>query len=288
MSGDTIERPPQPKEGKTGPIKYHNPCGDVLLWPAPLELHKGTSIHQGPNGTKENWIRYAVDNLVAFIPPKGSKCKQYGYMQFVNRTATDTKTKQPVTRYSHPWQPDIKDWDKRAKKTFLDPMELLYDPNLVEVDKAHNAVVRRDGPGYDHPPGKPPKDLSLHWDYKVYIICQDAEGALKVVGLLEFSFDIDIDAQGVPTLRAPEKGKPGYPNLTSICCNQNDTFDTWIDQWHAHNVLPGQSMKSLRELFSVMPQLVDESVRSRRALHFIENTGRGVARPSTSRPGRCR
>ncbi len=274
MSGDTIERPPQPAEGHAGAVRHHNPCGDVILWPAPFQLAKGTSVHDGPNGTKENWIRYAVDNLVAFVPPPGSKCKEYGFMQFVNRTATNTTNHQAVPAYSHPWQPDIRGWNQRPRKTFLDPMELLYDPALVEVDRAHHALIRRDGPGYDFPPGRPPKNLTLHWDFKIYIVCKDAEGALKVVGLLEFSFDIDIDDKGVPTLRAPAEKQPGYPRLTSICCNQNDAFDTWIDQWHAHNVMPARPMKSLRAMFSAMPQLVDESLRTRRALHFIENPSR--------------
>ena len=66
---------------------------------------------------------------------------------------------------------------------------------------------------------------------------ETATGAedLRVAAMLEFSFDIEIDAQGVPELKAPDKGKPGYPQITWICCNTNDAFDAWIDRWHAHS-----------------------------------------------------
>lgn len=277
MSGDTIERPPQPKPGSPGGITHHNPCGDVIIWPWPMQLDRGTSIHNRPDGGKETWIRYAVDNLVAFIPPRGSRCKEYDFMQFVMRTATNTKTGNAVPRYAHPWRPDINGWEQRQPPTFLDPMELIYDPNLVSIDRAHHALIRRDGPGYDFPPGQPPKDLTLHWSFKLYIICKDATDALKVVALIEFGFEIAIDGQGVPTLNLPAAvGDDGYPNLTSICCNTNDAFDEWIDQWHAHTVVPNRPLKSLRKLYSTMPKLIDESVRSRRVLHYIENTGPAV------------
>jgi hypothetical protein len=80
------------------------------------------------------------------------------------------------------------------------------------------------------------------------------------------------DGNGVATLKAPGKGQPGYPQLTSICCKPSDAFDKWIDQWHAHNIGSGNAdaPKSLRSLYTAMPIIVDESVRSRRALHFVE------------------
>jgi hypothetical protein len=272
MSDDTQERPPQPKEGSDKAITHHNPCGDVILWPNPLVLQKGTVVRDGPNHTKETRIRYSVDNFVAFIPPKGSKtCTKCSFMQFVNRSATDTATSQPSAKYSHPWQPDIKDWNKRKSPTFLDPMELIYDSDLVEHDTAHHALVRRDGPGFEYPAGQPPVSLLLHWDYKVYIVCKDADDTLKLVGLLEFSFDIEIDDKGVPTLKAPGKGQPGYPKLTSYCCNYNEDFLTWIDQWHAHNLAgKGDAPKSLRSFYSALPAMVDETIRSRRALYPVE------------------
>lgn len=271
MSDETVERPPQPKPGHPGAITRLNPCGDVILWPWPLELHRGTTTHQNPKTkTKETRIRYAVDNLVAIVPPKGRRCPRYDFMQFVQRTGTDTTTGNAVPRYSHSWHPDIKDWDKRPAPTFLDPSELIYDPTLVTHDPTHDALIRRDGPGYEYPPGHPPKNLRLRWDFKLYVICHDAGGALKVVGLVEFGFEIVIDAKGVPTLNVPSPNQPGYPQFTAICCNTNDAFDAWIDQWHAHNVIPGHPLKSLRTLYSLMPKLVDESVRTRRTPHALK------------------
>ena len=158
-------------------------------------------------------------------------------MQFVKRETHDAGPDgapgAPRPDESFDWNPDTRDWPDRTLKKFLDLRELIYEGDLVGPAKPPPGMSRRDGPGLAFPPGRPPKSLSVSWHFRVYVVCR-SEGGIKVIGLLEFGFRIWTDANGVATLVWPAPGDPDFPKLTKICCNPDDTFQTFIDQWHYH------------------------------------------------------
>ena len=71
MGDETIERPALPKEGSDKAVTQRNKCGLVVLYPNPLELQKGTIVHED-GATKETWTRYSVDEFIAFSPDRKS------------------------------------------------------------------------------------------------------------------------------------------------------------------------------------------------------------------------
>lgn len=274
MSDDTTttERPPMPKQGHGGPVSADAACGTVFMQPNPLALNSAVYYEIDPaTHAKTQMIRYSVDNYVGFVPPPGSPC-DYWFIQSVERTTTqldangnDTGNKVPAM--SHEWQPDIAGWSK-TKKKFLDPKELAYDPKLVERQKKPRALRRRDGPGYSTPRNNPAKSLKMHWNFKTFIICDCPDG-LKLAALVEFSFDVLIDKNGKPSLQSVKT------QATTFCCQFNDDFYEWIDQWHAHTPLASGSgeKKSLREYYSAIPKLIDEALRARKAFEKLSSPG---------------
>lgn len=273
----TRTRPPRPHRGRrrgstpSGVREARQEgCGAWFLQfiPDPPQLVQGNITVTRENGAREQHRRWSLDNVVYFYPNLDNECQGYEFMQFAKRTVSvlnpdGTDSGRVVRRLSHDWQPDVEGWKDRAVKKFLDLGEIIYNGDRVH-DVNPKGRRRDDGPGFSYPFGHPPKNRKFCWEFKLYVVC---DGGAKVVGKLEFSFCIIVGADGAPRLEFPAEGEEGSPSRQDICCNVDESFMEWIDQWHAHTPLsglprePGERRQELRQMRS----LVDESMKTRRS-----------------------
>lgn len=208
---------------------------------------KGTE-YKGKGKNKKQHTRWSFDHLIYFFYNPKNNCKDYAFMQFVERKTKRLKFTgdkytelSEIPKMSHEWQPDIEGWDKRTTKGFVDPTEILYKLQSRTKDgqkktKAHGAegIVRRDGPGYSYRKGtRKPRNLKISYKFRVYVVC-DVLTDLKVVGFVEYAFSIVVNQHGIPHL---EFSKPSlWENFTgtTVCCNKSKAFDTWISKWRIY------------------------------------------------------
>ena len=276
MSNGTLTRPILPQGGRPGKPpdgvseQRNKGCGAwfVMFIPFPPRLVSGREQIRRPDKSTETRRRWSLDNVVYFYPNLRNDCKNYGFIQFVKRTSHKTnaagENHEPEPRYTHEWQPDVEGWGERKTKKYTDLGEIIYDGGRVHK-VSPKGLSREDGPGLAHPWGRPPKNLRIAWEFKLYVVCDD--GA-KAVGLLEFGFGIHFDSQGRPSLEFPAAGEDGHPKLHEYCCQGNDDYFEWIDQWHYHpklSELPRDDEQRKKELRQAR-YVVDQSIRSRRSL----------------------
>jgi len=213
--------------------------------PAP-KMVKGY-FDKGKGSRKRRYVRWSFDNLIYFFPNPENNCKTYAFMQFVKRTGRRITFKDGgykegaiLKSWTHDWRPDLEDWEKRKPGGFIDPDELIYklqsrtSKDGQKKTRTHGAagMVRRDGPGYAYPVGtKAPASFKLSYKFRVYAVC-DVKTDLKVLGYVEYGFDIIVDKHGRPTLEFKDN-KNIWKNfsVTTICCKKSKEFEAWINQW---------------------------------------------------------